>query len=162
MREIGGKTSRLVPPSPSSAFFRGFFLSMRETRSTSWRGAEAVSGVTFGLTGCGVWAFSAAAEPVSAFSFLVETLGFAAAIGFWAASALRAAGLRVAVLLLVFVAIAVSLKFRSWPERLNQSHITGRAPAGAPPRESLAPSSRQPREYLPNPAHRRHAIPPDS
>src|SRR4030095_4365254 len=94
-------------------------LSMRETRSTSWRGAEAASGVTFGVAGCGAWAFSGAAEPASAFSFLVETFGFAAALGFWAASVLRAAGLRVAVLLLVFVAIAVPLKFRSWPERVK-------------------------------------------
>jgi len=32
---------------------------------------------------------------------------------------LRAAGLRVAVLLLVFVAIVVPLKFRSWLERVK-------------------------------------------
>ena len=36
MREIGGKTARLVFGSPSSVFLRGLFLSMRETLSTSW------------------------------------------------------------------------------------------------------------------------------
>ena len=39
MREIGGKTARLVFGSPASVFLRGFFLSMRETLSTSWSGA---------------------------------------------------------------------------------------------------------------------------
>ena len=124
MREIGGKTSRLLLPSPSSAFFRGFFLSMRETRSTSCRGAEGVCRVTFGVdgsweSGLAEGAASACAEAASVFSFFVEAFGFASAIGFWAASVLRAADLRVAVLLLVFVAIAVPLKFRSWPERVK-------------------------------------------
>ena len=47
MREIGGRTSRFGFTSPSSAFLRGFFLSMSEMLSTSWRGAGATSAITF-------------------------------------------------------------------------------------------------------------------
>jgi len=42
-----------------------------------------------------------------------------AVAGLWVAGALRAAGLRAAVLLLVFVAIVVALQFRSWLERVK-------------------------------------------
>ena len=55
---------------------------------------------------------------MSASSFLFETLGFGAA-GLWAGADLRATGLRAAVLLLVFVAIVVLLKLRSWLERVK-------------------------------------------
>src|SRR5438876_6614765 len=102
MREIGGRTSRFVFTSPSSAFLRGFFLSMSEMLSTSWRGAGATSAVTFADGGCGGFA-GAPADSASSSSFFFEVLAFEAG-GLWAAAALRAAGLRVAVLLLVFVA----------------------------------------------------------
>jgi hypothetical protein len=39
--------------------------------------------------------------------------------GLWAIAVLRAGGLRAAVLLLVFVAIVVLLKLRSWLERVR-------------------------------------------
>jgi len=55
---------------------------------------------------------------VSASSFLFETLAFGAA-ALWAGAGLRATGLRAAVLLLVFVAIVVLLKLRSWLERVK-------------------------------------------
>src|SRR5437660_721173 len=66
-----------------------------------------------------------------------------------------------AALLLVFVAIVVPLKFCSWLERLNQSHITARPLLDGPPRESRALSSRPPRVCQQNPAHPRRAILPN-
>jgi len=42
MREIGGKTARLVFTSPSSDFLLDFFLSISDTLWFSWRGAGAV------------------------------------------------------------------------------------------------------------------------
>src|SRR2546430_1908491 len=108
MREMGGKTSRFVFTSPSSAFLRGFFLSMRDTLSASWRTAGAVCGATVVDDGS-----------ASVFSLFFGTLDAGAVAGLWAAAVLRTAGLRTAVLLLVFVAIVVLLKFRSWLERVN-------------------------------------------
>ena len=52
IREIGGRTSRFVFTSRSSAFLRGFFLSMSEMLSTSWRGAGATCGGIFAGDGC--------------------------------------------------------------------------------------------------------------
>ena len=54
--------------------------------------------------------------PVSSFFFETFALG---ATDLWGAAVLRAAGLRAAVLLLVFVAIVVRLKLRSWLERVK-------------------------------------------
>jgi hypothetical protein len=52
MREIGGRTSRFGFTSPSSVLLRGFFLSMSEMLSTSWRGAEATCGGTLADGDC--------------------------------------------------------------------------------------------------------------
>jgi len=52
IREIGGKTSRLVLGSASSVFLRDFFRSINETLSTSWvragadRGSDSCGGIT--------------------------------------------------------------------------------------------------------------------
>ena len=112
MREIGGKTSRFGFGSPCSAFLLGFFRSMSETLSASWPGARAVSGADF--EGGEVRGFAPGAT--SSFNFCFGSFVLAAAAGLRAAAVPRAACLRVAVLLLVFVAIVVLLKFRSWPE----------------------------------------------
>src|SRR5712692_1122284 len=109
MREMGGKTSRFVFTSPSSVFLRGFFLSMRDTLSASWRGAGAVCGATFADDGSAARSLTGAPAPAcggaaSVFSFFFGTLDAGSAAGLWAAVVLRAAGLR-AVLLLVFVAM---------------------------------------------------------
>src|SRR5436190_18358576 len=51
IREIGGKTSRLVFGSASSVFLRDFFRSINETLSTSWvragadRGSDSCGGI---------------------------------------------------------------------------------------------------------------------
>jgi hypothetical protein len=111
MREIGGKTARFGFTSPSSAFLLGFFRSMSETLSASRVEGRAVSDVDF--EGGGVPGLAAGAT--SSFIFCFGSFALAAA-GLRAAAVPRAAGLRVAVLLLVFVAIVVRLKFCSWPE----------------------------------------------
>src|SRR6266446_9256103 len=110
MREMGGKTSRFVFTSPSSVFLRGFCLSMRDTLSASWRGAGAVCGATFADDGSAARSLTGAPAPpcggsASVFSFFFETLDTGSAAGLWAAVVLRAADLRAAVLLLVFVAM---------------------------------------------------------
>jgi len=113
MREIGGKTVRFGFTSPSSAFLPGFFRSMSETLSASWVESRAVSGAAFESGGVR----DLAAGATSSFIFCFGGFALAAAAGLRAAAAVpRAAGLRVAVLLLVFVAILVRLKFCSWPE----------------------------------------------
>ena len=165
MREMGGRTSGFVFTSPSSVFLRGFFVSMRDTLPASWRGAGAVCGATFADDGSAARSLTGAPAPpcggsASVFRFFFETLDTGAAAGLWTAAVLRAAGLR-AGLLLVFVAIVVPLKFRSWLERLNQSHITARPLLDGPPRESHALSSRPPRVCQQNPAHPRRAILPN-
>jgi hypothetical protein len=102
MREIGGKTARLGFTSPSSAFLLGFFRSMSETLSASRGEGGAVSGADFeGGTG------GLAAGPTSSFNFCFGSFALAVPAGLRAAVVARAAGLRVAVLLLVFVAIVV-------------------------------------------------------
>ena len=163
MREIGGKTSRLVFTSPSSVFLRVFFLSMSETLSCSWLGRGVVRGSAFGgsgrdLAGATAWACSGA---TSLFSSFLGSFVFGAATGLRAVvlrAATSAAGLRVAVLLLVFVAIVDPSKFRSWLEPLKQSHVIVRVPADALPRKSLAPLFHRQREYPPNPGRLHHAI----
>src|SRR6266545_2886885 len=75
-------------------------------------GAAFASGAGFG--GEGVCGFAAGAT--ASFNFCFGSFVLAAAAGFRAAVVPRAAGLRVAVLLLVFVAIVLCLKFCSWPE----------------------------------------------
>jgi len=112
MREIGGKTARFGLTSPSSAFFLGIFRSMREMLSASRLEDRPVSEAGFESGGVG---FTAGAT--SSFSFCFGSFVLAAAVaGLRAAGAPRAAaGLRVAVLLLVFVAIVVRLQFCSWP-----------------------------------------------
>ncbi len=112
MREIGGKTARFGFTSPSSGFLLVFFRSMSETLSASWLGGLAVSGAD--SEGGGVPGFGAGAT--SSFNFCFGSFVFAEAAGLRAAAVSRAAGLRVAVLLLVLVAIVVRLKFRSWLE----------------------------------------------
>jgi hypothetical protein len=112
MREIGGKTVRFGFISPSSVFLLGFFRSMSETLSASRLEGRALSAAGFD-TGA-VRGFVAGAT--SAFSFCFGSFVLAAAAGLRAAGVPRADGLRVAVLLLVFVAIVVRLKFCSWPE----------------------------------------------
>src|SRR5207249_5279704 len=77
-----------------------------------WPGARAVSGADF--EGGEVRGFAPGAT--SSFNFCFGSFVLAAAAGLRAAAVPRAACLRVAVLLLVFVAIVVLLKFRSWPE----------------------------------------------
>jgi hypothetical protein len=113
MREMGGKTARFGFTSPSSVFLLGLFRSMSETLSASRLEGRAVSGADFEGAG-GVRGFAAGAT--SSFIFRFESFALAAAAGLEAAAVPRAAGLRVAVLLLVFVAIVVRLKFCSWPE----------------------------------------------
>ena len=112
MREIGGKTARFGLISPSSVFLLGFFRSMSETLSASRFEGGAVSATGF-ETGA-VRGFVAGAT--SPFSFCFGSFALTAAAGLRAAGVPRVAGLRVAVLLLVFVAIVVRLKFCSWPE----------------------------------------------
>ena len=121
MREIGGKTVRLVFGSPSSVFLRGFFLSMSETLSTSCpgggadRGSDCFGEITRDLPAEVACALAGA---TSLFNSFFGTLDFPAATGLSAAVVLRAAacaaGLRLAVLLPVFVAITLPSKFRSW------------------------------------------------
>jgi hypothetical protein len=114
MREIGGKTVRLGFISPSSTFLPGFFRSMSETLSASRLEGRAVIGAAFedGAL-CGLAGLAATA---ASFIFSFGCFVFAAAAGLRAVALPRAADLRVAVLLLVFVAIVVFLKFCSWPE----------------------------------------------
>jgi hypothetical protein len=85
---------------------------MRETLSASRLEGRAVSGAD--SEAGGVRGFAAGAT--SSFSFCFEGFVLAAAAGLRAAGVSRAAGLRVAVLLLVFVAIVVRLEFCSWPK----------------------------------------------
>jgi hypothetical protein len=85
---------------------------MSETLSASRVEGRAVSGADFeggALRGLGAGA-------TSSFNFCFGSFALAAAVGLRAAVVPRAAGLRVAVLLLVFVAIVVRLKFCSWLE----------------------------------------------
>ena len=112
MREIGGKTARFGFTSLSSAFLLGFFRSMSETLSASRIGGRAVSGSDF--DGGGVCDLALGAT--SSFIFCFGSFVLAAAVGLRAAAVPRATRLRVAVLLLVFVAIVVRLKLCSWPE----------------------------------------------
>ena len=111
MREIGGKTVRFGFTSPSSVFLAGVFRSMSETLSASRVERRAISGVDEGTDGVP----GLAVGPTSSFIFCFGSFAFPAD-GLRAAGPPRAAGLRVAVLLLVFVAIVVRLKFCSWPE----------------------------------------------
>jgi hypothetical protein len=112
IREIGGKTARFGFTSPSSVFLLRFFRSMSETLSASRVEGRAVSGADFESEGVRGLAGGA----TSSFIFCFGSFVFAAAAGLREAAVPRAAGLRVAVLLLVFVAIVVRLKFCSWPE----------------------------------------------
>ena len=106
MREIGGKTARFGFASPSAVFLLGFFRSISETLSASRVEGRALSGADF--ESGGVPGLSTGAT--SSFIFCFGTAALRAAAD------PRAAGLRAAVLLLVFVAIVVRLKFCSWPE----------------------------------------------
>src|SRR5207237_2184945 len=112
MREIGGKTTRFGFTSPSSAFLVGFFRSISETLSASRDEGRVVSGADSGAGGVPGLAVGA----TSSFIFCFGSFALAAPAGLRAAAVPRAVGLRVAVLLLVFVAIGIRLKFRSWPE----------------------------------------------
>jgi hypothetical protein len=112
MREMGGKTAPFGFTSPSSVFLLAPFRSMSETLSASRLEGRAVSGADF--EGGGVRGFVAGAT--FSFIFCFGSFALAAAAGLEAAAIPRAAGLRIAVLLLVFVAIVVRLKFCSWPE----------------------------------------------
>jgi hypothetical protein len=112
IREMGGKTARFGFTSPSSVFLLGFFRSMSETLSASRVEGRSVSGADFESEGVRGLAGGA----TSSFNFCFGSFVLAAAAGLRAAAVPRAAGLRVAVLLLVFVAIVVRLKFCSWPE----------------------------------------------
>ena len=113
--------SRFVFGLPSSAFLRGLFLSISETLSCSWTGA----GVRRASLFCGgVGDLAAAeAEAVCSVNFFFWTFDLDSTAGLGAAVVFRGpagvAGLRVAVLLLVFVAIVVRSKFRSWLEHLK-------------------------------------------
>jgi len=85
---------------------------LSEMLSASRGEGRAVSGADFedgALRG-------SAAGPTSFFSFCFGSFALVAAAGLRAAAVPRAVGLRVAVLLLVFVAIVVRLKFCSWLE----------------------------------------------
>jgi hypothetical protein len=112
MREMGGKTARFGFTSSSSAFLLVFFRSMSETLAASRLEGRAVSGADF-ETG-GVRGFAAGAT--SSFNFCFGSFVLAAAAGLRAAAVPPPAGFRGAVLLLVFVAIVVRIKFCSWPE----------------------------------------------
>ena len=124
IREMGGKTLRLVFGSASSVFFRDFFRSINETLSTSWgragavRGSDSCGGVTADLPAAVV---AALPRETSLFTSFFGTFDLGAAADLSAAVVLRsaawAAGLRLAVLLLVFVAIVIRSKFRSWLKR---------------------------------------------
>jgi hypothetical protein len=103
---------------------RDFFRSINEMLSISWvragavRGSDSCGGVTPDLP-----APVAAALPrgMSLFTSFFGIFDLGAAAGLSAAvffrSAACAAGLRLAVLLLVFVAIVIRSKFRSWLKR---------------------------------------------
>jgi hypothetical protein len=110
--EIGGKTARFGFASPSSAFLLGFFRSISETLSASRTGRREVSGPDF----AGEDVAGLAARATSSFTFCFGSFVLAEIAGLRAVALPRAAGLRVAVLLLVFVAIVVRLKFCSWLE----------------------------------------------
>ena len=112
MRDIGGKTARFGFTSPSSAFLFGFFRSISETLSASRVEGRVFSGADFGAGG----APDLAAGATSSFIFCFGSVALVVAPGLRAAAIPRVACLRVAVLLLVFVAIVVRLKFCSWPE----------------------------------------------
>ena len=122
MREIGGKMSRFSFGFPSSVFLRGFFLSISETLSCSCAGAEVRRGSPFCDGGVGDLA-AVEAEAVSPANFFFWTLDLDSTAGLETAVVFRGpagvAGLRVAVLLLVFVAIVVRPKFRSWLEHFK-------------------------------------------
>ena len=95
---------------------------MSDTLSTSCRSGGVVCGPVFadacrGRVCTGVPA-SVCTDSVPVSSFFFETFAFGAT-GLWGAAVLRAADLRAAVLLLVFVAIVVRLKLRSWLERVK-------------------------------------------
>ena len=100
---MGGKTARFGFTSLSSAFLLGFFRSMSETLSASWLGGLAVSDAD--SEGGGVRGFATGAT--SSFNFCFGSFVLAAACAGLRAAVPRAVGLRVAVLLLVFVAIVV-------------------------------------------------------
>jgi hypothetical protein len=99
--------------SPSSAFFVGFFRSMSETLSASRVERRPPSGADFWTGGVTPGLLAGA---TSSFSFCFGGFDLTAAAGLRTAVLPRATGLRVAVLLLVFVAIVVRLKSCSWPE----------------------------------------------
>ena len=112
IREMGGKTARFVFTAPSSIFLRGFFLSISETLSASCRCAAAVApgSAFFGGSSPDLAVGAASATSLST-SFLEsfvlgEAAGFGA-VGLRSAPTVFGAGLRVAFLLLVFVAIVV-------------------------------------------------------
>jgi hypothetical protein len=110
--EIGGKTARFGFVSPSWVFLLGFFRSISETLSASRTGCRGVSGADFAAEGVAVLP----ADATSSFIFCFGSFVLAEVAGLRAVALPRAAGLRVAVLLLVFVAIVVRLKFCSWLE----------------------------------------------
>jgi hypothetical protein len=112
MREIGGKTLRFGFTSPSAAFLLGFFRSISETLSASRLDGRSVSGADF--DGAGMAGVVAGAA--SSLNFCLGSFVLAAADGLRAAGVPGAPGLRVAVLLLVLLAIVLPLKFCSWPE----------------------------------------------
>jgi hypothetical protein len=112
MREIGGKTARFGFASLSAVFLLGFFRSISDTLSASRVEGRTLSGADSERGG--VAGLSAGAT--SSFIFCFGSFALAGTAALRAAADPRAAGLRVAVLLLVFVAIVVRLKFCSWPE----------------------------------------------
>jgi hypothetical protein len=81
MREIGGKTARLGFTSPSSTFFRGFFLSMSETLSCSWLGAGVGSVFGESVRDLAGTAASACPGATSRFGSFLRTFAFGAATG---------------------------------------------------------------------------------
>ena len=112
IREIGGKTARFGFTSLSAIFLVGFFRSISETLSASRVEGRAVAVSDF--ESGGVPALSIGAT--SSFTFCFGSFAFAGTAALRAPADPRAAGLWAAVLLLVFVAIVVRLKFCSWPE----------------------------------------------
>ncbi len=120
MREIGGKTVRFGFISPSGNFFAGFFRSMSETLSEWGLACPEMPGFCGWVVRCltGGWAAAGATSVFSPFlAFDATSAGFSGAMVLRPAPKAFEAGLRVAVLLLVFVAIVVPLKSRSWLKR---------------------------------------------
>ena len=113
MREIGGKTARFgFTIAVCDLFSRFFSIDQRNALCFASRRASSYPARILRAEGCP--ACPPARHPPLVFCF--GSFAFAGTAALRAAADPRAAGLRAAVLLLVFVAIVVRLKFCSWPE----------------------------------------------